>query len=172
MISAGHFGSQRPRTRKAAGKLTASEKRRFEPSTAAQRIPIMWEAANDFCRSTITQVEKQLLARTHVLTLGSAVTVRGTVVDSSRATCSGRQGACRSNGEGGARETTNQSRWHFLYQRMCKPGQSVITAQAKGYAPTTLQADLTNNSPPIQITLRPGKRLELQVDRHEGKSSA
>ncbi len=65
-------------------------------------------------------------------------------------------------GESGSRETTNRADGAFVVAG-CAPGQNVVTAQAKGYAPTTLQVDLTNNSPPIQITLRPGKLLELQV---------
>ena len=106
-------------------------------------------------------IEKQLLAKTLVLTLGRAVTVRGMVVDSKRQPVPDARVLVGHKGESGSRETTNRADGTFVVAG-CVSGQSVVTAQAKGYAPTTLQVDLTNNSPLIQITLRPGKSLRCK----------
>ena len=117
------------------------------------------------------KAEKQLLAGTHVFNLGSAVTVRGMVMDSSGQPVPDAKVLVGHIAEGGARHTNSQADGTFSVSG-CKPGQNAITAQAEGYAPTTLQVDLTNNSPPIQITLRPGKRLGATGDRCKRKSSA
>ncbi|HTQ49862.1 MAG TPA: carboxypeptidase-like regulatory domain-containing protein, partial [Candidatus Acidoferrales bacterium] len=62
----------------------------------------------------------------------------------------------------GLREITNRADGTFVVVG-CAPGKNFITASAKGYAPMTLPVDLTNDSPPIQMTLQPGKLLVLQV---------
>ena len=108
------------------------------------------------------KVEKQLVAGTYVFTLGSAVTVRGVVVNSQGQSVPNATVLVGHFSESGARETTNRVDGTFSVTG-CAPGRTLITAHARSYAPTTLQVDLTNDSPPIQITLRPGKLLELQV---------
>ena len=90
------------------------------------------------------------------------------VVDSKRQPVPDARVLVGHKGESGSRETTNRADGTFVVAG-CASGQSVVTAQAKGYAPTTLQVDLTNNSPLIQITLRPGKPLRLQVVDTDGK---
>jgi RNA polymerase sigma factor (sigma-70 family) len=113
------------------------------------------------------EAEKQLLAGTQVFTLGSAVTVRGIVQDSNGQPVSHAWVLVGHLADSTARETTNRADGTFVVAG-CKPRGNLITVQAKGYTPTTLQVDLTNNSPPLQITLRPGKRLALRVVDAEG----
>jgi RNA polymerase sigma factor (sigma-70 family) len=114
------------------------------------------------------KVTEQLLAGTFVFTLGSAVTVRGVVVDSQGQPVPDAEVLVGHRGESGSREATNRADGTFVIVG-CAPGQNVVTAQAKGYAPTTLQIDLTNNCPAIQITLRRGKFLKLKVVDANGK---
>lgn len=113
-----------------------------------------------------TKAKAQLLAGTLVFALGRAVTVRGIVVDSQGQPITGARVLVGEQGVTGSRETTNRVDGTFVVVG-CAPDQHVITAQAEGYAPATLNVELTNISQPIAITLRPGKHLAFRVvDAH------
>ena len=45
----------------------------------------------------------------------------------------------------------------------CQSGKQLVTAEANGFAATTVEANLENNSNPIRITLKPGKTLRIRV---------
>jgi RNA polymerase sigma factor (sigma-70 family) len=113
--------------------------------------------------------EKQLLASTCVFSLGRAATVRGIVLDSNGQPVQGAKVLVGHVGEGGRRSTTNQADGTFSISG-CAPGKQPVTAEAEGYAPTTLEVDLADNSRPVQLVLHPGHVLKLKVVDPNGKS--
>lgn len=105
---------------------------------------------------------EQLMAKTNVFVLGRAVSVRGVVKDPNGQPVPAAEVRVGQVGEGGARESTTMRDGTFAVAG-CRPGTNLITAQAQGYAPVTLTADLTDQAEPIQLTLRPGQLLKLRV---------
>jgi RNA polymerase sigma factor (sigma-70 family) len=115
--------------------------------------------------SSHPEAEKQLLAGTHVFQLGRAVSAHGLVVDGSGQPVSGAKVRVVSHelGLGRLRRATTEADGTFSIAD-CKPGQNVCTAEAEGFAATTMEIQLRENSTPIRMTLqRDGKRLRLRV---------
>jgi len=106
--------------------------------------------------------EKQLLAGTHTFELGRAVMVRGSVVDSDGQPVPDAQVLVGHEGESGRRETKTRPDGSFSVGG-CKPGKNVLTAEAHGYAPTTLTVDLRTESEPFQLKLQHGEVLKLRI---------
>jgi hypothetical protein len=50
----------------------------------------------------------------------------------------------------------------------CKPGATLLTAEASGYAATTMEIDLTESSDSFEVTLSPGQLLRLRVVNANG----
>ncbi|HWD90929.1 MAG TPA: sigma-70 family RNA polymerase sigma factor [Verrucomicrobiae bacterium] len=126
--------------------------------------PMIWPARDP-------AVEKQLLASTHTFYIGHAVTVRGKVQDEAGQPVANADLLVGHASESGSRKATNQNDGTFSIMG-CQPGKNVITAQAKGYAATTLEAEFTDASEPVQLVLRKGNVLKLQVVDPDGRPIA
>jgi hypothetical protein len=60
------------------------------------------------------------------------------------------------------RQATSSPDGRFLVVG-CKPGKTLLSAEAKGYAPTTLDVDLGAGAAPFRLTLKGGRLLRLRV---------
>jgi protocatechuate 3,4-dioxygenase beta subunit len=107
-------------------------------------------------------VEKQLRGGTYVFKLGRAVTVTGIVVDGDGTPVPNANIHVGRISETGSRDGKAQDDGTFLING-CQPGEQLVTATAKGFAATTMKADLAENSNPIRITVKPGKTLRIRV---------
>src|SRR6201999_4638932 len=50
----------------------------------------------------------------------------------------------------------------------CPPGKQMVTAEAKGFASSTVESELAENASPIQLTLPAGALLRLRVVDKDG----
>lgn len=116
-----------------------------------------------------TGAESELLAGKRLFSLGRAVTVRGIVQDESGQPVPHAKILVGHAGESGRREMTNQSDGTFSVNG-CKPGKNVITADAEGYAATTLPVDLAADSTPFRLVLHAGHILKLRVVDSSGNA--
>jgi RNA polymerase sigma factor (sigma-70 family) len=106
--------------------------------------------------------EKQLLAGTQILKLGRAVLVRGSVVDPEGQPVADARVFVGYQDMSGTRETKTRPDGSFSVGG-CRPGENVLTAEALGYAATTLEVNLGTESEPFQLKLQHGKVLKLRV---------
>lgn len=113
------------------------------------------------------EAEKQLLAGACVFKLGRGVTVRGMVVDPDGQPVPDAKVAVGHVGEGGRRATTTLADGSFSVGG-CRPGKNLLSAEAKGFATTTLDVELAENSEPFRLTLRRGQMLRLRVVNNAG----
>jgi len=113
------------------------------------------------------EVEKQLQEGTHVFHLGRAVTVRGIVVDGDGAPVPDAKILVGQVLVTDARRGKSQSDGTFTISG-CQPGKILISAEATGFAATTVEVNLTENSEPIRLTLAAGKALRLRVTDNYG----
>ena len=113
------------------------------------------------------EAAEQLLAGTYVFKLGRAVTVRGVVMDPDGQPVTGAQVLVGHVGESGRRQTKTGADGTFSVAG-CKPGKNLISAEAEGFAPTTLDVELASNSAPFKLTLQRGQVLRLRVMNKAG----
>jgi len=106
--------------------------------------------------------EKQLRDGTHVFKLGRAVTITGIVVDGGGNPVSDANVFVGTVGESGRRTRKTQGDGTFSISG-CPLGKQLVTAKAKGFAATTIEPDLVENSSPLRLTLTAGKMLRLRV---------
>jgi RNA polymerase sigma factor (sigma-70 family) len=106
--------------------------------------------------------EKQLLAGTQIFKLGRAVLVRGSVVDPEGQPVADAHVLVGYQNVSGTRETKTRPDGSFSVGG-CRPGENVLTAEAPGYAATTLAVNLGTESEPFQLKLQHGKVLKLRV---------
>ena len=106
--------------------------------------------------------EKQLRDGTHVFQLGRAVTVQGLVVDAGGSPIPDAKVLVGHIHESSRRNGKTQSDGTFSIPG-CPPGKHLVSAEAPGYAATTVEADLAADAEPVRLTLRPGKTLRLRV---------
>ena len=114
-------------------------------------------------------VLKQLLDGSHVFQLGRAVLVRGTVVDLDGQPVADANVLVGQVGESGRRQGKTKADGTFAIYG-CKPGENLLTADAKGFAPATLEVTLAADSEPYRLTLRPGRVLRLRVVNSKGQA--
>ena len=105
---------------------------------------------------------RQLRDGRYVFRLGRAVTVRGLVVDTADQPVPGAKVIVGIMSEVNSRETTTQADGSFQVAG-CKPGRSLLSAEAPGYAPTTREVELTADAEPFRLTLGVGRLLRLRV---------
>jgi RNA polymerase sigma factor (sigma-70 family) len=110
---------------------------------------------------------QQLLAGTHVFKLGRAVSVDGIVVDHDNQPIAGAHVLVGAVSESGHRETKSRPDGTFHLDG-CKPGKTPVTAEAKGYAATTMKLELEADSAPLRLTLKPGKVLRVRLVDSQG----
>ncbi|HEU5123710.1 MAG TPA: sigma-70 family RNA polymerase sigma factor, partial [Verrucomicrobiae bacterium] len=110
---------------------------------------------------------KQLREQTFLFHLGRPITVHGVVVDDDDAPVVGANILVGGVAESGRRESISEMDGSFTV-RGCKPGKQTITAEADGYAVTSMKAVLSDTSGPICLKLQRGKLLRLRVvDRND-----
>ncbi|HTG44174.1 MAG TPA: carboxypeptidase-like regulatory domain-containing protein, partial [Verrucomicrobiae bacterium] len=115
--------------------------------------------------------EKKLRDGTFVFKLGNAVVVRGVVLDRDRNPVSGAAVLVGPRGMSGSRETTAALDGTFE-ARGVKPGKTFVTAQAPQFAPTSLQVEISSNTPPVELVLQGGNILRLRVVNPAGEPLA
>jgi RNA polymerase sigma factor (sigma-70 family) len=113
------------------------------------------------------EAEKQLLAGTFVFHLGRAVSVDGFVVDQDNQPIAGAHILVGGASEGGHRETKSRADGSFHVDG-CKPGNNSLTAEAKGFAASTLKVNLEADSAPFRLTLKPGNVLRIRLVDQQG----
>lgn len=118
-----------------------------------------------------TKITKQLIDGAYTFRLGRAVIVSGVVKDPNGQTVPNADVLVGISGEVNSRQTNSQSDGSFSV-RGCQPGKGLITAEAKGYAATTIQVDLTNNCGPFELVLHQGKAMKLRVVDEDGNPVA
>ena len=114
------------------------------------------------------KAEKQLLEGTYIFQLGRAVAVRGLVLDPEGKPVPEAHVMVGHIGESGRRETVTQADGSFSVAG-CKQGKNLLTANAKGFAATTLDVELKENSEDFRLTLQPGRILRLRVVNSAGE---
>ena len=105
---------------------------------------------------------KQLREGTHVFQLGRVSMVLGVVVDSEDRPVPGARLLVGDVGESNGREATTDADGGFAVAG-CKLGQSYLTAEAAGFAPTTMAVKISEDSEPVRIRLATGKTLRLRL---------
>ncbi len=108
------------------------------------------------------EAEKQLAAGEYVFHLGRAIEVRGDVTDSSGAPVADARVRVGYASMVGTRETKTMPNGTF-WVAGCTPEKIPLTADAKGFATTTVEVDLATNPGPFHLKLAPGKLLRLRV---------
>jgi protocatechuate 3,4-dioxygenase beta subunit len=111
---------------------------------------------------TDSDAQKRLLAGEYEFQLGRAVEVRGMVVDAHGQPVAQANITVGMIGESSSRATNSGSDGQF-HVLGCKPGKTLLSAEAKGYAPTTLDVDLGAGTGPFRLTLKGGRLLCLRV---------
>ena len=107
------------------------------------------------------EIQKQLLTGTYEFKMGRAVPARGTVVDNDGNPIPNAKITVWSPGKP-PRETNSDANGRFLVAG-CAPDQAFLSAEAKGFGPTTLSVNLSANTGSFQLTLQPGKLLRWRV---------
>ena len=107
-------------------------------------------------------VEKQLRDGNYIFKLGRAVTAKGIVTDGDGIPIPDAKILVGILDMTGSRAGQSQSDGTFSVAG-CQPGKQLVTAEAAGFAATSVEADLTDNTEPVHLTLKPGKLLRLRV---------
>ncbi len=109
--------------------------------------------------------ENALRKGSHVFHLGRGMEVSGVVVDAEGNPIAGAKAAVGPVGSSDRRETTTREDGSFVLKG-CPAGESLLSGQAKGFAPTTQRIDIQAAHPSYRLVLKPGKTLRLRlVDR-------
>jgi RNA polymerase sigma factor (sigma-70 family) len=107
-------------------------------------------------------VEKALRDGTHVFRLARGASVRGWVTDSQGNGIAGASILVGFKGEDRSRQSISESDGSFLVSG-CTRQKTSITAEANGYAATTLPIEIDDRPQPKTIRLLAGKILRVQV---------
>lgn len=97
--------------------------------------------------------QEKLLAGEYVFTLGRAVEVRGVVLGPQGGPLAGARVLVGRMGEVGSREGVSSATGSFTV-RGCRPGFTMITAEADGYSATTISVTLAEGAGPFEILLQ------------------
>jgi len=109
----------------------------------------------------------KLLAGTYEFRLGRGVEVSGSVVDTNGEPVPNAKVTVGHVSDVNSRKTDSDTHGRF-HLASCIPGKTLLTAEANGYAATTVPVDLETNTGPIRITVAAGKVLRLHVINSEG----
>jgi RNA polymerase sigma factor (sigma-70 family) len=112
--------------------------------------------------------EQDLRDNRHVFRLGRPTTIRGVVLDPDSEPIPDAKILVGQVSESGRRSAISGADGTFSVAG-CKPGRNLVTAEAEGFAAHTLEANVTSESAPLQITLERGKRLILRVVNRVGE---
>ena len=108
------------------------------------------------------EAEEQLREGRHVFQLGRSVSIRGIVVSPDDEPVSDARVFVGSVGSGSKREAVTGFDGSFVIAG-CKPGKNPVTAEAKGFAPTTIEVQAAADSEPVRLKLERSKALLLRV---------
>lgn len=114
------------------------------------------------------RAKEQLVDGSHVFQLGRAITIRGVVLDSDGFPIFDADVMVGERGSSGRRTGKTQSDGTFQI-RGCPPGEVLLTAEAKGFAATTIEINADAGSKPFQLVLQRGNVLRLRVVDLEGQ---
>jgi RNA polymerase sigma factor (sigma-70 family) len=114
------------------------------------------------------EAERQLREGKYTFRLGRAVVVRGSVADSDGTLIAGANVLVGMRGMSDSREGISGADGTFAIKG-CRPGKTVISAEAEGFSAATLAVDVSSNSEPVQVTLKRGKILRLRVANQSGQ---
>ncbi len=117
--------------------------------------------------SRAPEAERQLLTGSYVFKLGHAVTVRGLVLDPEGQPVADANVLVGHVSETGSREVKSLADGSFAVSG-CKPGKNLLSAKAEGFAPTTMDVNLADDSESFKLTLQRGKLLRLLVVNQTG----
>lgn len=142
---------------------------------AKDMIPLIYGSARhpDYAPSALIfagqdkGVEKQLRDGTFVFKLGRVTTITGDVVNEFGEPVPDAKILVGTAGESGRGTGRAQSDGSYSV-RGCPLGKQLVTASANGFAPTTIETNLSEHTAPIQLVLKPGKTLRLRVVDAQG----
>ncbi|HWF20465.1 MAG TPA: sigma-70 family RNA polymerase sigma factor, partial [Verrucomicrobiae bacterium] len=106
--------------------------------------------------------EQQLREETLVFQLGRGVALKGVVVDESGQGIAGANVFVGGIASSGRRESKSEADGGFVING-CSSGKEMVTANANGYAVTTIETDISPDAEPVRLLLKPGKTLRLRV---------
>lgn len=112
--------------------------------------------------------EAQLRQGTHVFRLGRPISIRGLVVDPDGDPVPEAKILVGTRGESGRREAVTLVDGTFTVAG-CKPGRNLVTAEADGFAPLTVEINAAADSAPVRLALEPSKILRLRMVSQEGQ---
>jgi uncharacterized GH25 family protein len=107
-------------------------------------------------------VEKSLRDGTHVFRLAQGASVRGWVTDTQGKPIAGARILVGFKAEDRSRQSVSESDGSFLVSG-CTKRRTSITAEADGYAASTLPIEIDDGPQPKTITLKPGRVFRVQV---------
>jgi len=108
------------------------------------------------------EAAKDLLGLTYTFRLGRSVIVRGIVVDPEGQPVSNADVLVGFRDGAYSRKAISGPDGAFGVAG-CKPGKSLLTAEAEGFTATTIAVELSGNAGPFQVQLQRGKILRLRV---------
>ncbi|HEY1490067.1 MAG TPA: carboxypeptidase regulatory-like domain-containing protein, partial [Verrucomicrobiae bacterium] len=113
------------------------------------------------------KVEAQLRDGTQVFQLGRAVVARGVVVDGSGNPISDAKVLVGGVGMSDRREGKTASDGTFGVAG-CPPGKQMVSAEAAGFATTTVNTELSESAEPVRLVLQAGKNPRFRVVDPDG----
>jgi hypothetical protein len=113
------------------------------------------------------ETEQQLRDMSLTFHLGRPATARGIVVDAEGAPVAGANVLVGIRDESSSRKGKSAAYGTFEVPG-CRPGKVLFTADATGFSATTIEAELSADSAPVQISLQRGKVLRLRVVNQRG----
>lgn len=114
------------------------------------------------------EAERQLREGTHVYQLGKALSLRGNVVDADGQPRADAKVFVGGESNSAKRNATVQADGSFIVQG-CKPGREMVTAEAQGFAATTIAVEINELTAPVTLVLQRGKVLRLRVVNKAGQ---
>jgi hypothetical protein len=113
------------------------------------------------------EAQQQLLAGTFTFVLGRGISVHGIVVNQHGEPVPNAKVLAGRIGESGGRETTTAADGSFMLAG-CRPGKNLLSAEAEGFAATTVELEFGASADPVQLVLQEGKVLRLRVESTDG----
>jgi uncharacterized GH25 family protein len=114
------------------------------------------------------KAEERLRDEEYVFHLKQAFTVKGNVNDASGMPVSDAKVLVGNVGSSRRREVNVRYDGSFIVHG-CEPGEQLISAEARGYAPTTRRIEIGPEMQPVQLTLEERKILKLKVVNPDGE---
>ncbi len=115
--------------------------------------------------------EQQLRNGSYTFRLETGTTVIGMVVDPDGNPISGAKVRAGGLYDAGTRTTKTEADGAFRLAD-CAVGSVLLTAEAKGFAPTTIEVNAATNAAPVRLMLGRGKALDVRVMDRSGNSVA